>query len=425
VVVHSATLRINEEMQARLARGEPVVHLGFGEAGLPVLPEVTEVLRVAAGQSSYAPVTGSAAARTALAGYLDRRGLPTGPDQVMLAPGSKPLLFGLMAALPGDVVLPVPSWVSYAAQAALTGKRVLPVPVPARTGGVPDPGLLPSALIQARADGAEPGILVLTLPDNPTGTTADADVVSRVCAVAAENGLVVVADEIYRDLVADPDVLVSPAAVLDDRVVVTGGLSKSLALGGWRIGFARTPATAWGEELRDRLVGVASEVWSCMATPMDAVAAYAFAEPDDVIERVAASRRLHLSVSQAMYDVFADAGATCRLPDAAFYLYPDLEPLRPGFERRGATTGASAAALLLDRYGIGVLPGEAFGDDPQALRFRVATSLLYGDADQRLEALASDDAAKLPWVAQSLDSVRQALKELQPSRPGGRSPTGG
>jgi len=412
VVVHSATLRINEEMQARRARGEPVVHLGFGEAGLPVLPEVAEVLRRSSEQTSYAPVTGSLAARTAVAGYLDRRGVPTGPGQVLLAPGSKPLLFALMSALPGDVVLPVPSWVSYAAQAALAGKRVVPVTVPAPAGGVPDPDLMRAALADARAGGAEPGILVLTLPDNPTGTTADADTVARVSAVAAEEGLAVVADEIYRDLVEDPAGLVGPAAVLDDRVVVTGGLSKNLALGGWRIGFARTPDTAWGEELRDRLVGVASEVWSCPATPMDAVAAYAFAEPDVVTTRIEASRRLHLAVSQATYDVFADAGATCRRPTAAFYLYPDLEALRPGFERHGATTAASAAALMLERYGIGVLPGEAFGDDPDALRFRVATSLLYGDGDRRLEALASPAPAKLPWIADTLDVVRAALQDL-------------
>jgi aspartate aminotransferase len=412
VVVHSATLRINEEMQARRARGEPVVHLGFGEAGLPVLPEVADVLRDASGLNTYAPVTGSVAARTAVAGYLSRRGLATDADQVMLAPGSKALLFGLVASLPGGVVLPAPSWVTYAAQAALTGKQVTWVPAPAHTGGVPDPDLLEAALAGARADGDRPGILVLTLPDNPTGTTADARTMARVCALAREHGLAVVSDEIYRDLSDRPDQLTSPAALLDDRVASTGGLSKNLALGGWRIGFARTPDTAWGEQLRTRLVGVASEVWSSLATPMDAVAAYAFDEPDTVTARVAASRRLHLSVSRAMYDVFTEAGATCRTPTAAFYLYPDLEALRPAFERHGATTAADAAALLLDRYGIAVLPGDAFGDDPSALRFRVATSLLYGDGEQRLEALHSDDPARLPWVADALDAVSAALRDL-------------
>jgi aspartate aminotransferase len=412
VVVHSATLRINEEMQARRARGERVVHLGFGDAGLPVLPEVAEVLREAAGLNTYAPVTGSPVARASVAGYLTRRDIATGPGQVMLAPGSKALLFALMSALPGDVVLPTPSWVTYAAQAALTGKRVLPVPVPAQAGGAPDPDLLETALADARAAGAQPGVLVLTLPDNPTGTTADARTMTRVCETAREHGLAVVADEIYRDLAEHRERLTSAAVVLDDRVAVTGGLSKNLALGGWRIGFVRTPETSWGEQLRERLVGVASEVWSSLATPMDAAAAFVFAEPDAVTARVAASRRLHLSVSRAMHEVFTAAGATCRRPTAAFYLYPDLEPLRDAFARRDATTDGAAAAHLLDRYGIGVLPGSAFGDDPGALRFRFATSLLYGDAEQRLEALDSPDPAALPWVAGALDTVRQALQDL-------------
>ena len=73
--------------------------------------------------------------------------------------------------LPGDVVLPRPSWVSYAAQAALAGKRVLDVPIAADAGGVPDPdGPARGARRVARAQGHEPAILVLTLPDNPTGT---------------------------------------------------------------------------------------------------------------------------------------------------------------------------------------------------------------------------------------------------------------
>lgn len=412
MVVHSATLAVNEEMQARRARGEPVVHLGFGEAGLPVLPEVAEALRGAAPLNSYAPVTGHADARASVAGYLSRRRIATEPDQVMLAPGSKALLFALMSVLPGDVVLPKPCWVSYAAQAALTGKQVLPVPIPPDAGGVPDPDLLEEALDAARGSGVEPGILVLTIPDNPTGTVAARDTLGRVCDVARRHDVTVVSDEIYRDLAADPAAVVSPAEPADGRVVVTGGLSKNLALGGWRIGFARVPRTPWGEQVMDRLVGVASEVWSSLASPMQTAARFAFDEPEVVTARVAASRRLHLAVSGAMYDVFAEAGAACRRPSAAFYVYPDLEPLRDAFARHDATTAAAAAAHLLDRYGIAMLPGDAFGDDPDALRFRVATSLLYGEGDQRLQALDSDDPAALPWVAEALGTVRAALADL-------------
>src|SRR6476469_10656046 len=107
----SPTLATNERVQARLAAGVPVLHLAFGEAGLPVLPSVAERLGAAAGENSYGPVAGSSAVRAAAAGYFERRGLPTGPEQTLLAPGSKALLYALLCVLPGDVVLPRPSWV--------------------------------------------------------------------------------------------------------------------------------------------------------------------------------------------------------------------------------------------------------------------------------------------------------------------------
>lgn len=413
VIRHSATLAVNERLRARRAAGEPVLHLAFGEAGLPVLPELASVLADSSQHNEYAPVTGIPAARAAAAGYFDRRGLPTDPDRVVLAPGSKPLLYALLSVLPGDVVLPVPSWVSYAAQAALAGKRVIGVPIPERAGGVPDPGLLAIALAKARAEGARPGVLVLTLPDNPTGTLAPRDVLAEVCRVADREGLVIVSDEIYRDLCRTPEDLVSPAELLPDRVIVTSGLSKNLALGGYRIGFTRLPAGSPGDTVLAELVGVASEVWSCLAGPMQQVATAALAEPTAVTERIAASRRLHGAVTRRVRELLVDAGATCRPPEGAFYLYPDFEPLRDGLADAGVHTGQELADLLLDRYGIGVLAGAEFGDDPHALRFRLATSLLYGDTEeQRLASLRSERPTDLPWVATALTRFSDALADI-------------
>ena len=106
VLSQSPTLAANERVQAKLAAGEDVLHLAFGEAGLPVLPAVAERLTEGAGRNGYGPVAGSAEAREAAAGYFERRGLPTDPGRIVFAPGSKPLLFALLQALPGDVVLP-------------------------------------------------------------------------------------------------------------------------------------------------------------------------------------------------------------------------------------------------------------------------------------------------------------------------------
>jgi aspartate aminotransferase len=404
----SPTLATNERVQARIAAGAPVLHLAFGEAGLPVLPSVAERLGAAAGANGYGPVAGSPAVREAVAGYFARRGLPTSPDRVLVAPGSKALLYALLTVLPGDVVLPRPSWVSYAAQAALAGKRVIDVPIAEQAGGVPDPDALRARLQAARQDGREPGILVLTLPDNPTGTVAPAALVEAVCDVAREHRLLVVCDEIYRDLAYEPEALVSPATLLPDSVFVTNGLSKSMALGGWRIGFCRLPDGPLGAEAASALGGMAS-----LAAPMQHAAAYVLGEPDEVREHVARSRRLHRLVSTAAHERVIAAGALCRPPSGAFYLYPDLEPMRSALARRGASTGAQLAALLLERHDVAVLEGEAFGDDPGALRFRMATSLLYGaDEAQRWEALRADDPVALPWIAGALERLGETLRAL-------------
>src|SRR5262249_16303163 len=145
-VATSATLAVNERVRELRAEGKPVLHLAFGEAGLPVLPSLAAVLADSVRHTEYGPVTGTLAAREAGAGYFGRRDVAGDAGGVLIAGGSKPLLYGLLTVLPGDVVLPVPSWVSYAAQATLAGKRVVGVPIPARAGGVPDPDLLPSAL---------------------------------------------------------------------------------------------------------------------------------------------------------------------------------------------------------------------------------------------------------------------------------------
>lgn len=125
----SATLAANEALARRRCLGEPVLPLAFGEAGLPVLPALRDALSAAAGLGAYGPVAGLAVLREAAAGSWDRRGLATSPDSVVCGPGSKPLLFGLLLAIGADVALPMPSWVSYAAQAGLMARAPATCPL--------------------------------------------------------------------------------------------------------------------------------------------------------------------------------------------------------------------------------------------------------------------------------------------------------
>ncbi|AWI30198.1 pyridoxal phosphate-dependent aminotransferase [Streptomyces sp. ICN441] len=411
----SATLAADEAMARRRRAGEQVLPMTSGEIGLPVHPALRERLAAAVDENAYGPVPGGEALRAASAGYWERRGLGTDPALVVAGPGSKPLLFALLLAIGGDVVVPVPSWVSYAAQARLAGARPIAVPTLPGQGGVPDPERLREAVTAARAAGQHPRSVVVTVPDNPTGTIASPETVRHLAAAARRLDLVIVSDEIYRDLVYDPSASVeSPARHAPERTVVTTGLTKNLALGGWRTGVARLPEGDLGRALYDRLVSIASQIWSSPTAPVQTAAAYAFGEPPEIIEHIAASRRLHETVARAVADRFTAAGATLAPVRATSYLYPSFEALRGHLARtHGILDGDGLARFLTERHGLGVLPASAFGESRQVLRIRAATSRLYGDTEERRwAALTAPDPLELPWIRAAVDRVGTVLASL-------------
>lgn len=409
----SPNLALNQLVAQRQAAGEQLVHLGFGESRLPAFGPLVERLVAGAHRNAYGPVAGSAGVRESAAGYFGRRGLPTDPEQIVVAPGSKPLLMAINLTVPGDVLLPRPAWNTYAPQARLAGKHPIAVPIPEECGGVPDPAVLRETIRAARTLGHDPRIMVLTLPDNPTGTLAPPAMIRELCAIAEEEGLLIVSDEIYRDVMHDPDAgYLSPAEVAPGITVVATGLSKSLAVGGWRIGVARFPEGPWGEWIRGGVVSVASEVWSTLAGPMQEVAAYAFGEPEEVRDRLRASARLHGAVAREVHRITVDAGARCRPPTGAFYVYPDFEPVREELAKHDVDDSASLARRMLD-LGIVVLAGHLLGDEPGALRFKCATSMLYGEnAEQQERALAAEDPLALPHVRSVLDRIEESFQRL-------------
>ena len=134
----------------------------------------------------------------------------------------------------------------------------------------------------------------------------------------------------------------APASFSPERTVVTTGLSKNLALGGWRLGVVRLPDGWLGHELRTRLLGIGSEIWSAPAGPVQQAAALAFTEPSALVERVALSRRLHAPWPARSRREFAATGASVPAPQAAFYLYPDFTPMADVLLQRHDVTATRA-----------------------------------------------------------------------------------
>src|SRR5699024_4678273 len=112
---------------------------------------------------------------------------------------SKPLLYSLLLELGGDTAIAAPSSVSYAAQSRLVGQHPIMVPTAIGQGGIPQPDLLHTAVVDARGQGRTVNAVVVTPPDNPTGTVADVETVRRLAEVARELDLVIISDEIRSE----------------------------------------------------------------------------------------------------------------------------------------------------------------------------------------------------------------------------------
>ncbi|MFC3348084.1 aminotransferase class I/II-fold pyridoxal phosphate-dependent enzyme [Streptomyces echinoruber] len=382
--------------------------------GLPPLPELTDVLAAAAGRAAE-PVGGGPALREAACGHFARRALPTGPARVAAAPGAPPLLLALTAAVGGDVLVPRPCAAWWAPYARLLGRPVFHVATPAECGGVPDPYALLETVRRVRAEGGDPRLLVLAVADDPTATVAPPEVVHETVEAAAAEGLLLVSDETWRDTVHAPHetVLLGPAEMLPERVVVVTDLAGALLPGGWPAAVARFPDDAAGGDLHARVLDVLTALDARVAAPDAAAAAYALGDPAPVTARRETSVRLHAHLAAALHGAVVAAGALARPPQAGRHLYADLEPLRGALERRSVGDAQELEDFLTARLGMPAPGGHRFGDDLAAPRVRLSTGPLLGAGDgERARHPDSPALWEQPQVQRALNRVKSVFDDL-------------
>ncbi|MFE1171123.1 aminotransferase class I/II-fold pyridoxal phosphate-dependent enzyme [Streptomyces sp. NPDC058773] len=386
--------------------------------GLPVLPELAAHLAAAADRTEPEPLGGAAPLRTAACGYWARRGLGTTPDRVLAAPGAPALLLALYAAAGGAVVLPRPCAEFYAPPARLLGRAVHLAPVPAESGGLPDPFALLETVRRARMHGDTPRVLVLSVADDPTGTCPAPEQLHEVCEAAADEGLWIVSDETRRDLLHDPHdtVLLSPAEMLPDGVVVLTDLRATLVPASWPAALARFPATGRGTALHAAVLDALSGLRTPLAGPLGCAVTHALGEPDEVRARTATAARVYGVLAAALHHIVTEAGAVCRPPHSGSHLYADFEPLRRPLGARGIVESHALERKLAPW---GARGGHRFGDAPGALRVRLGAEALLGtDREQRRRALAAPDPLELPHITEALTALSRALAGLTTSTEG-------
>ncbi|GAA1360001.1 aminotransferase class I/II-fold pyridoxal phosphate-dependent enzyme [Streptomyces beijiangensis] len=386
------------------------------EPGLPVLPELAAVLAAAASRTDPEPPGGSEAIREAAAGYWAGRGLHCDPQDVVSAPGAGSLLFALLAADGGDILLPRPCPAWWTPQARLLGRPAYHVPTPAECGGVPDPYALLETVRRVRAEGGDPRLLLLSVVDDPTATVAPPELVHEACEAAVAEGLHIISDETWRDTLHRPHdtVLLSPAEMCPDDVTVVMDLAGALTPTAWPVAVARFPRTADGAARRARTLDVLTAVGARVAGPVADAAAYALGEPEPVVARTRRAAALNGAVAAAAHRAVLASGALARPPQAGRHFYADLSPLAKGLAERGITDAMELEDHLSGRIGAPAPGGHRFGDDLAALRVRFATGPLLGSTqEQRLESLTAVEPLELPHVIEALSIFGSALDELR------------
>jgi len=371
----SATLAINERTARLVAQGREVFRFGFGQSPFPVPEIVVEALRRHAHEKAYLPVQGLPQLREAVAGYYRRtEQLNIGPDQVMVGPGSKELMFLLQMACEVEVLIPAPSWVSYAPQAGLFNRPVHWL----ATDISDDWRVTPEKLTEAcREETDRPRLLILNYPSNPTGATYDAEQLEALAGVASEFDLLILADEIYSGFNFAGE-HVSIARYYPDGTIISNGLSKWCGAGGWRLGTFVIPETAgW---LRDAMAAIASETFSSVAAPMQYAAITAFNGGPEIECYLADGRRIMRALLRYATQTLRAAGADVCDAGGGFYLFPRFAGTV------AAKTSAALCERILDEAGVAMLPGSDFGQPPEDLTARIA--LVDFDGASAMQAVA-------------------------------------
>jgi aspartate aminotransferase len=369
----SATVAINERSDELRRQGRTIYKLGLGQSPFPVPAPVVEELQRNAFQKDYLPVKGLPALRQTVAEHHYRNfGIEGNAEDVLVGPGSKELMFLLQLVYYGELVIPTPTWVSYAPQAQILGRRVQFLPTTAEGGWRLSPQQLDAL---CRADPGRPRIVILNYPSNPTGTTYALDELQQLAEVARRYRLILLSDEIYGKLHHDGR-HESIVPFYPEGTIFSGGLSKWCGAGGWRLGIFVFPACLrW---LQNAMAAVASETFTSTSAPIQYAAVSAFQESAEIDAYLRQSRRILGALGRRLAARLEQAGARVVVPQGGFYLFPDFGPLAERLRARGITTSSGLCEQLLEDTGVAILPGHDFGRPPEELTARLAYVNFHG-----------------------------------------------
>ncbi len=342
-------------------QGKSIIHLEIGEPDFDTPANVIEagVDALHHGWTHYGPSAGLPELRQTIADYVSRtRGVKVSPDEVVVVPGGKPIIFFTILALidEGDeVIYPNPGFPIYESMIHYVGGRAVPIHLREERDFSLDVDEL-AALITDRTQ-----LIILNSPQNPTGGVMQRRDVEHVAQIIGDRNILVLSDEIYSRLLFEGEHFsIMSVPGMQERTILLDGFSKTYAMTGWRMGYG-----VMRPDLAAHITRLMTNSNSCTASFTQMAGIEALRGDQSSVDHMCAEFKRRRDVFVAGLNQIK--GFSCRMPKGAFYVFPNIT--KTGWKSK------RLADALLEQAGVAALSGTAFGEFGEGyLRFSVANS---------------------------------------------------
>jgi aspartate/methionine/tyrosine aminotransferase len=344
------------------AKGRDIVHLEIGEPDFDtprnIIDSAADALHK--GFTHYGPSAGLPQLRETIAQYVsETRRVDAKPEEVVVVPGGKPIIFFSILALAeeGDeVIYPNPGFPIYESMIDYVGAKAVPIQLREEMDFRLDVDEL-AGLINDRTK-----LIIINSPQNPTGGVLEKKDIEGIASAIGDRNVMVLTDEIYSRLIFEGEHhSIMSIDGMKDRCILLDGFSKTYAMTGWRMGYGVMRA-----DLAAQVARLMTNSNSCTASFTQMAGIEALRGPQESVEEMCAEFKKRRDVMVAGLNKIK--GFSCRLPKGAFYVFPNIT--KTGWPAK------KLADALLDDAGVAGLSGTAFGNFGEGyLRFSVANSI--------------------------------------------------
>ncbi len=341
----SSTLLINEESRRLEKEGKKIFKFGFGQSPFQIPEDIVNELKKNSHQNRYLPMQGLPELREAIASYTsNKKKYNYKVDNVIVGPGTKELMFLLHILFEGDVILPAPSWVSYAPQAVIGRNNIHWIETKRENNWFPTADEIEKIISKNKNKNY---LLFLNSPNNPSGQICEN--LEEIASIANKYNLIILSDEIYSELSFEKN-FKSISNFCPEKTIISNGLSKWCGAGGWRLGYFIIPESL--KQVASKLKVLASETFTSVSAPIQYAAISAYS--NDHSEYINNSRNILKSVGEYVYENLKSNDVIINKPRGGFYLMPE-------FANKKFSTSSEMCKTILKDTGVALLPGSDFG----------------------------------------------------------------